>query len=518
MNPWLGAVRRIHLGEEGPLARRLIAREQKRGSPEERRFEEELLRSPGAEDLVVGRARRRSGSWAWVCVPYERLVRGHATIGGGSGSGKSRWVTAVVTQLLCRRSAILGLFDAKSETATDLIETVLPYVAAVTGDEGIIERLRIIRPFSSSVPPLNVTVAEAGIPKEAQAYAITESIEQALREPLGPRMHHVVLRLVTACIDLGMPLPTLQKWLLDPRSYLQVALRSDDPEVREYARTGFPRESPESLRATAARLNAFLFLPETRRALNAPSCISFDDALREPGGIFVVDVGSPPAGSESLQRFWASLILGKLVRALLSRSWDPGLPPVLLVAEEIQEILGPNEAQSLARLLSVARFRGIALWLTNQSRSQILRVDRNLVEAIAANAAFHVQFRSSYEDARAFAHLLPLEGKGALTGTAVRRQLVEELTRLPRRHCYLALRDAPFAARRILTPRLELEALKDAAANLSPEVRERIRGGAWSIDEPVIQPTPTVHELALPNAADPLEEEADEASDFPSLG
>jgi hypothetical protein len=94
-----------------------------------------------------------------------------------------------------------------------------------------------------------------------------------------------------------------------------------------------------------------------------------------------------------------------------------------------------------------------------------------------ANVELHVQFRSSPEDAAAFAYMLPQEQKGE----AARRELINSLARLPQRHCYLAVRDLGLRAQLVLAPRIDFDALRVCGRRVSPELRQRIQRGIASL-------------------------------------
>ncbi|NOT33994.1 MAG: hypothetical protein HOP12_07480 [Candidatus Eisenbacteria bacterium] len=351
------------------------------------------------------------------------------------------------------------------------------------------------------------------MPREAQAFGVAAAVEQALAEPLGGRMHHVLVRLVTLCIEKRWPLTQVSEWLAAPANFLRAAQQSEDESLREYARVGFQQESKESLRALGARLNALFLWPGARQALCAPGSISFSDALAEPG-LTVISTGSPPAGAERLARFFGALLLGKVVRAILSREVRPDTLPALFVAEEIQENLGPEEARQFGRLLAIARFKRAAVWVTGQSRSQLSAVDPGLVAALRANVGLQVQFRSSPEDAAAFAHLLPQQAEGE----TARRTLINCLTRLPQRHCYIAVRDIGQTAQLALAPRIDFDRFRAAGESLSPEARLAIRRGIAAVPraEAVVSKArlseSQTHSTALSTDTEP------EEGPFPALG
>jgi len=512
----LRIAQRVFVGREVALARRWQVKMEDSSDTGRRAFAKALSVTPGVRQVVLGAMKDVRGEWKWIGRPTESLLRHHAAIAGGTGTGKTSWIFGVLMQLADENRHPIILYDAKGETAELVLNLLVPRLVDMDGGEELLERLRVVRVFDPhNVPLLNITLPEPGVPKEAQAYGIASALEQALAELLGGRMHHVLIRCATLCIELDLPITQLQEWLANPKSFLRDAEQSADSSLREYARTGWPQENRESLRALSARLNALLFWPDARLALCAPGAISFADALAQPG-ITVIDVGSPPAGAERLARFFGAALLGKVVRAILSRAVTPETPPAIFVAEEIQETLGPEEARQLGRLLATARFKRTAVWLVNQSRSQLSAVDPGLVAAMRTNIGVQVQFRTSPEDAAALAYMLPDDGKGE----AARRDLIGSLTRLPQRHCYFAIRDADLKAQLVLAPRIDFAALREQGERLSQSLRQRINLGIAAIPRSELQDPPAHKNPVVEELDSRISPESTAPGDceFPSLG
>jgi hypothetical protein len=266
---------------------------------------------------------------------------------------------------------------------------------------------------------------------------------------------------------------------------------------------GWAQETKASLEAVAARLDALLLVPSVREAVAAKGAPDFASVLREPGSITAISTGDPPVGSERVARFWSSALFGSLCRGILSRPVDAHTPPVVLVAEEIQEALGGAQATLLGRFLSTARHKRAAIWVTGQSRSQLAAVDPGLVQALRANIGFQLQFRSSPEDAEAFAHALPVAPTARRPAEA-RRELVREVTMLRRREAYLWMRSAGLHALRIRTPRVDLEGLREQANRCHPETRLALRRGLWALSRAELQPQSSATTVETTGPAVPI--------------
>jgi hypothetical protein len=248
--------------------------------------------------------------------------------------------------------------------------------------------------------------------------------------------------------------------------------------IRQYASGAFFRENRSSLDALLARLDEFLFLPSTRMALSAQRCLSFPEALE--AGLTIVDLGNPPAGAERIARFWGGVLLGRLMRAVLSRPVHDTTPRTWIVFEEFQEILATRQGEQFGRLLALARSRRAAAWFLNQQPGQ---VDPNLVRLLRTNTAIEAIFRCNIEDARAVGHAIPVP-RGLGQPREERQALLEELGRMARRAHYLWLKEMPFRAMQVRSPRLDLPALRSIADHVPADTIRRIRQG--TIARPIV--------------------------------
>jgi hypothetical protein len=193
-----------------------------------------------------------------------------------------------------------------------------------------------------------------------------------------------------------------------------------------------------------------------------------------------------------------------------------------VIFEEFQEALRTRQVGQFSRLLALARFKKVSLWFANQQPSQISRVDPTLVRLLRTNTGLEAWFRSSLEDAKTVAHALPVAAADQ-TPSEVRRAVLEEMTRLPRREFRLWIKEAEFRAQRVRSPKLDLDAVKRRAELVPEEFRAAIRRGtvARSRDElsmlasrdedPLFGDPDTVDELLAP-----VEGPHDDA--FPGIG
>ncbi len=488
MTPLFVNLRRLIRGSEGVRARaaqRSVAEGvYRRAHADRTRFAQVMACEPNVSTLVLGRGRRLDESPFWCGQPIEEFLGVHSWITGATGSGKSFFALGCLLQVLRSGRHPVVIVDMKSELSDLLIELVIPKLVKSGAGGQLLERLRIIRPFGRDLPMLRVTEPEAGVPRSIQAFNLAAALEEALSDELGSRMSRIFLRLSSLAIELGQPLTVIQRWLEFPKVFAKDASRSKDVSLREYAQSGFTRESRPAIDALLARLDSFLFLDEVKLALAAPSCVSFAEALES--GVTVVDLGSPPAGAERAQRFWAGILTGRITRAILSRPVAPSTPRAWVIFEEVQEALGKNQAEQFCRLLTLARHKRVAVTLINQQAAQLGSADPMLVKVLRTNASIECAFRCNLEDAKPLVHAMPLP-PDAHRLEVTRQSMVQELTQLPDREFLLWMKRAPFGAQKVRSARLDVEELRRCADGLSPETRAAIRRGTVSMDRDALE-------------------------------
>lgn len=481
-------IRQLIRGDESSLARRAQASAAidayARDHADVQRFVSALACRPGDGRVLLARARDLRGSPFWCGMDIEKFLSVHLALSGATGSGKTYAAIAWLLQVLRAGRHPVVVLDMKSELSDLLIELVIPALVRTRGGEALLRNLRVIRPFARDLPMLRVTQPEEGVPRPIQAFNLASALEEALVDDLGSRMTRVFLRLSSLAIERELPLTVLQRWLESPRAFAREARRSTDPAVREYARSGFDRESRPAIDALVARLDSFLFLDEVKLALSAPTCVSFANALES--GLTIVDLGSPPAGAERAQRFWAGILIGRITRSILSRPVTDATPRAWVIFEEVQEALGGNQAEQFARLLALARHKRVAVALINQQPAQLAAVNPMLVKVLRTNAGLECAFRCNLEDAKLLVHALPAPAVESRAGEA-RLALMQQLTQLPDREFLLWMKQAPFRAQRVRSPRLDVAALRAAAEGLPIATREVIRRGTVSMERAALE-------------------------------
>lgn len=440
-------------------------------------FGKALRCEPGSGRVVLGRVNGIDGDPFWVGLKVKDLLGQHWLASGATGAGKTMTCLIWLMQVLQKGNVPVVVLDLKGELTALLLDVVLPVLAHASKNPTYVKQIRVVRPFDREyVPLLRLTEPEPNVERAVQAHLIAEALEEALGADVGIRMTRILVKLATVAIEFNLPLMVLVTWLSDPKRFIEIAQRSSDPSIRQYARGPFLREEKSSLAALLARLDLFFEFEAVRTALSAPGCFSIPEALE--GGVTVIGLGDPPAGAERVNRFVGGVLVGRLSRAILSRPASEKTRQTVVLFEEWPEVIRSRQAEQFNRLVALSRYKKVSCWLTVQQSSQIGSIDPGLLKSVQTNCAIQAQFRSNLDDARAFAHAMPVPKDGTAT---TREDLVGELTRLPDREFLLWLRRFPFRAQRVRSPRIDLEKLRALAAAVPEETRKRIRQGAVAI-------------------------------------
>lgn len=457
----LRLLRCLLIGNERTLARQAQGRRVSPGQALLREFRREFRRTAKRESpfMVFGAVQGAEGRPAPVGLPLERLLgdRGtHVLDCGPSRSGKTRLALAVLRQALRMPSVRVWSIDPKGDLSSGR-ERILAAEAEGEGGHRLIERLRIIRLFDrNSPPPLRFTAREEGVPVAVQAASIGMALGEASGAELGSRMGRILQYPAELAIDSNRPLTCVLDWLTRPASFAAAAASSTNERLRHFADYELPRENKESLRALTARLERVLLLPSVRRALEAPTCFSFREALEHFD--LILDASNPPAGEEAAVRMLCGPLFGRMTRAVLNRQVTPSSTPVLCFIDELPEVLGRFEAEGVGRLVSLAGSRLVNFFLILQDRVQL---GPELFHLLRTNCLVEAIFRPSHRDAELVAHALPVPD-GVERPAQAREALVRRLTRLPRREFLFWIKDGRVPAHFVTAPLVDLEDMPKA--------------------------------------------------------
>lgn len=498
MESLLCLLRHILVGDERLLARAAQSREQ---TPLERdltRFERALAVRPGPGTIVLGHILREHRTGGMVGIDVATALSRSWWWTGSSGGGKTVGCLSFVAQILRQNRTPIIVVDPKGEMAQLLRDVILPALINQQFGGKLAMDIRVVRPFDDQfVPHLRLTEPEPDVPIEIQALGIATSLAEATGAELGRRMEHVLVRLVSLAVELNEPLTAVARWLDEPQTFGMMAGRSRDASLRAYARTEFPRENRETVRALRARLATVLLLPAVREAFEAPRCFAFEECLTR--GITIFDFSDPPGGLDAAVRVMGSIVVGRLTRAVLNRRLEPSSPDVVVVFDEFQELVRRFESVSFSRLLALARHKRVSLHFINQQRIQL---GPDLTQIIRTNTGFECAFRCNREDAEALAHAFPVP-EGLQNPGEARRAAARRMTQLPTRSFLLWVKERAFAAQFVRSPRLDFDGLRSIAAELPPEAMQQLSQG--SVARPRALSAPSINNGGHPEQFDALE-------------
>jgi hypothetical protein len=449
--------------------------------------------SIGQGRIPLGRCQDHRGQGFWVGLPIQDLATSRAWITGASGTGKSIWLLSLILSYLQEPgTGTLIVGDFKGELADILVNIWLPLLACKKKDSArdrFLERIWIISPFSRYLPELNVTLRNRDIPIELQAYDVANTVSNSLdNSNWGIRMEGLLKHIVKLACELELPLPQIRKLLTGGPSLAELVRRSEDQELREYFAFRFPNEAPATIHAIASRLDNLFLLPETRQVLSGRTMLDFSRLLEEKA-IVIINLGNPQLGLEALSRFWGSLLLVKLSRAIMSRPIQTSTKPACIILDEFQVALNATQAESFERLLTQSRYKKVGFFLACQQVAQIAKVSPSLVSIMANNTTLQVCFRT--DEARHLEQALPVtglrprrepgipipgEGTRCMSSSEERKALLEDIARLPHRHFYLSLKGR-HQAQLLRTGSVDLAGARRQLEQVPSAVVERIQRG-----------------------------------------
>lgn len=444
-----------HRVEDGVVARAAEAAV----SPDLRRELTSLARNP-ARALRLGRFSEGVLAGEDLLVD-ARDGLAHQHVLGASGSGKSYFVLHALISLLRRRALnSLVVLDMKGELAELLLDQALPALAASlpAGEaDALLGRIVVVDPFSAThPPPLNVLVRDPGLPLPIQARDVAECFEAATETTVSARMETILDWMLRLAIETKVSFLGVRRALEEPALLDGLVRLSSDQDTIRYFLQRFASEPKASKLALLARLDRFLALPMTQLALGAKGCLDFDRLLENR--ITIVNLGRAPAGLQSVARFFAMVVLTRFVRAIFRRPPQARGFASLLVADEWQVALNPALAGEFESILTLARSRGVHLWLANQQLAQLDRHGATLRAVLLGQVAVQAVFRLAHEDAHTLKRMFPITGtmpRHARHGSATTPFLTpaEELEariaaagRLPNREGYWYDRRKPWGA------------------------------------------------------------------------
>jgi hypothetical protein len=405
----------------------------------------------------------------------------HWTVQGGTGSGKTCWVSSILFQELSRGRPF-GLMDCKGDLFHSMIRwtAALGRTVAAPVREVLRQRLTVLNPFGAHLVPLNVCRPLPGIPPEAQAYEITLALSRLFDDSLGVHMENILRHLILLLVEAGLSLNEAPLVLQDEVLRGVLALRSTNPTVKQFFLGNYPLIPQVSKDALLNRLQALFLATPVRLMLGADEIVDFK-AIFERGDPLFIFLGKGAGVPEEQVQVLGSLIVQLLLQAAYARGHGAHTGYLLAIDEYFHLWEGaPGLARRFQTALTTARSFGLSLLLISHNFAQL---PPTLREIVLGNCDLAAVFRTSKRNALFFGDFLPdidqevlarvlREGsRSAASPHEMRRHQTELVQRLPSRTCFWWDKRQPHDAIRIRVPDLPTP---HEFAGVSEDALERI--------------------------------------------
>jgi len=412
-----------------------------------------VMNGVGGPAIEIGTALDSAGAPIPVRLGLDQLAS-HWLVQGGTGSGKTTFVTWLVAERL-RRNLPAGVIDCKA----GFFEAAIQWLGAIAyglppeAQAQFVKRIAIVNPFADALVPLNVCRAGYGATPEVQAYDVTLALARLFEAGMSLHMESILRHLLLLLMSADLTLVEAPAVLDDELLRGILVERCDNAIVKEFFFRTYPSLPQPPKTALLVRLQALLLPENLRLMLGADEMIDLRRII-ERGDPLLAFLGKGSGVPEEQVDLIGSLVLQLLLQA--SYSTSPGHRPYVVVLDEFFHLLAaPNLADRFATALTTLRSFGVHLCLVMHNFAQ---VPATLRETILGNCDLMALFRTSARNADFFGDFLPDRDPQALASSLwqptayrqnrndVRRLLAERLQRLPDRHCYWYDRRQPYRA------------------------------------------------------------------------
>lgn len=343
---------------------------------------------PGHSKQVILGENTHLGHTRVVGQSEDERLR-HTYVIGSSGSGKSTLLLNLILQDIAAGRGV-AVFDPHG----DLIDEVTARIP-----EDRVSDVILFDPADAGYPvPFNILNART----ELEAQLLSSDLVSIFRRfstTWGDQMTSVFGNAVNAFLEhpRGGTLLDLRTFLTDSAFRTRFLEEVRDQEVVYFWKNQYPRLHGHPETSILTRLDSFVRSRLIREIIrHMQSGLDVQSAI-DSNGILLCKLSQGLIGEENAQLL-GSLILAKLGQMAISRqaSEVSKRNPFFVYIDEFHHFAGP----SLGTLLSGVRKYGIGLTLAHQNMEQLYGRNRELAEAVLANAGTRVLFRLSEGDAR----------------------------------------------------------------------------------------------------------------------
>jgi len=398
-----------------------------------------------AAGLILMRVPREAALTSWLVM-------------GSSGSGKTTAVKALYRWGL-GNGLLIDMVDCKGDLYRPALREIAAFVKPLPADvrAEFVKHLLVIKLSGDLVVPKNPCRLGPGTTAESVAYDLTlafarysAAVGSALSVHMESVLRHSLLMMCEAKLSpLEIPLVLHHETL---RTTL--ALRSENPLVREFFLGIFPTLPPGSAPALAARLQAAFMHDDVRLPFGADGNADFRDVILSGHRMVIsLEKGGAP---EAIVDLYGSLFIQDLCRSIFAAHGKG--PPRLIFFDEFFHLLeAPAVAARFCTLLSSSRTFGVHPGFVMH---QFAQAGREVREALLANVGIALIFRTSEANATHLGDFLPASdaalveralrrGESPPSRAATRAFLMERLQRQENRVAYLWDRRQPYNSVRV---------------------------------------------------------------------
>jgi len=335
--------------------------------------------------------------------------RPHAYLVGGSGTGKSKLLEAMI-----RQDIALGRGFGVIDPTGDLVENVKGWLCNETRHDlaDDIVLLDPLRPESTVV--FNPLDRIPGVSIEEQALHLVSAFKKIWEDAWGARMEDLLRNTLVVLQENDLTLAELPLFLIEERFRTKALQNSKHPIARQYFKRFLDltdKTRNEWMESTLNKVDAFLADSRVRQVVSGNRS-SFDlRQIMDTGRVLLVrlDRGRLPESGDLL----GSLLMAKIQMTAFSRSdtLRSQRVPFALYVDEFQNFASDNFVETLAE----ARKYGLVLTMAHQNLAQM---PRTLLASALGNCDLQIFFRVSRNDAEILA-------KEALRASGDRLKAVE---------------------------------------------------------------------------------------------
>ena len=409
--------------------------------------------------ILIGTAKDSLGNVVPVRIATNEMHR-NWLITGGTGSGKTSFVTSVFTRALEQGYGI-GLVDCKEGFFDSALRKVaaMAYRMETAQRPQFIRSLAVINPFSDALVPLNVCKLLPGNTPEIQAYDVCLSLSRLFNSDMGFQMQNVLLSLIHLLIEADLTLVEGPELMQDDLLRDILVNHATNPAVKDFFLRAYPSVPSNSKNALLSRIQNLLLAENIRLMLGADDLIDFK-AILDRGQPLFMFFGKGQGAPEEQVAVLASLVLQLLFQAAFSTKSGKRRPYQILLDEFFHLLDAPALEKRFETALTTLRSFGVMLSLVMHNFSQ---VSGTLRESILNNCDYTAVFRTHSRNAQFFGDFLPeLDPefvKQTLKRTGrppskheVKPYLMSRLQQLPDRHCYFYDKQKPYRALLLRVP------------------------------------------------------------------